>query len=115
MSWYLEVWKNYADFGGRARRKEYWFFILFNSLAYFALSILDVLMFKGQPVVSTLYALAILVPSLSVTFRRLHDTGRSAWWILIGLIPLIGGIWFLILLCLDSEGGANQYGPNPKV
>lgn len=114
MSWYLEVWKNGLDFGGRARRKEYWFFVLFNALVGLGLAILDFLMFKGQAPVSTLYSFAALVPSIAVTFRRLHDTGRSAWWILIGIIPLIGIIWLFVLFCLDSEDGANQYGPNPK-
>lgn len=115
MSWYLEVWKNYADFGGRARRKEYWFFILFNALIYFGFAFVDASVFDGAPLLTLLYCLAAFVPSLSVTFRRLHDTGRSAWWILIGCVPVIGGIWFFVLLCLDSEGGANQYGSNPKM
>ena len=119
MSCYLEVLKKYAVFNGRARRMEYWMFILFNIIITVVLALIDYLTGTFSPRVGVgllggLYALAVLIPSLAVTVRRLHDTGRTGWWILIGLIPVIGGIVLLIFMVLDSEPGANQYGPNPK-
>ena len=119
MSWYLEVLKNYAVFDGRARRKEYWMFALINVVITFVLILIDSLIGTFSPqagigLLSGLYALAVLIPSIAVTVRRLHDTGRSGWWILITLIPIIGGIVLLIFMLLDSQPGANQYGPNPK-
>lgn len=116
MNWYLKVLKQYADFEGRARRKEYWMFTLFNVLIMYALIIAggaaesSVLMALGG-----VYALGTIVPSLAVGVRRMHDIGKSGWHILIGLIPLIGGIWLLVLNCTDSETGTNQWGANPKV
>ena len=119
MNWYLEVLKKYAVFSGRARRKEYWMFFLFNLIITLVLALIDSLTgtFSSQAglgLLSGLYSLAVLIPSIAVTVRRLHDTGRSGWWILIGLIPVIGGIILLIFMVLDSEPGENQYGPNPK-
>lgn len=113
MNWYLKVLKNYAGFGGRAQRMEYWMFCLFNTI--FAISIMVVEGFIGSPgVVYAIYTLGVLIPSLAVLFRRLHDTNRSGWWILIGLVPLIGAIVLLVFLVQDSQPGENQYGPNPK-
>src|SRR5919199_988886 len=119
MSWYLEVLKKYAVFDGRARRKEYWMFFLINVVISVVLIAIDSLIgtFSRQTGVGLLqgiYSLAVLIPSIAVTVRRLHDTGRTGWWILIGLIPFIGGIVLLIFMVLDSEPGTNQYGPNPK-
>ena len=119
MSWYLEVWKKYAVFGGRARRKEYWMFFLINLIISVVLIAIDNLIGTFSPQASvglleSIYSLAVLIPSLAVTVRRLHDTGRTGWWILIGLIPVIGGIVLLIFMLLDSEPGSNEYGPNPK-
>jgi uncharacterized membrane protein YhaH (DUF805 family) len=119
MNYYLEVLKKYAVFSGRARRKEYWMFLLLNLIITFVLILIDSLMGTLSPqaglgVLSGLYSLAVLLPSIAVTVRRLHDTGRSGGGILIGLIPIIGGIVLLIFMVLDSEPGANQYGPNPK-
>jgi uncharacterized membrane protein YhaH (DUF805 family) len=119
MNWYLEVLKKYAVFSGRARRKEYWMFFLFNLIITFVLILIDSLMGTISPqsglgLLSGLYSLAVLIPSIAVTIRRLHDTGRSGWWILISLVPVLGGIVLLIFMVLDSEPGANQYGPNPK-
>jgi uncharacterized membrane protein YhaH (DUF805 family) len=119
MNWYVEVLKKYAVFSGRARRKEYWMFFLFNLIITFVLILIDSLMGTISPqsglgLLSGLYSLAVLIPSIAVTIRRLHDTGRSGWWILIGLVPVIGGIVLLVFMVLDSEPGANQYGPNPK-
>jgi uncharacterized membrane protein YhaH (DUF805 family) len=112
MEWYLKVLKNYAVFNGRARRKEYWMFTLFYIISYLILMLIEFLI--GIPQVLTgIYSLALLLPSLGVTIRRLHDTGRSGWWILISLIPLVGAIILLVFLCQDSQG-TNQYGASPK-
>ncbi|WNC14320.1 DUF805 domain-containing protein [Brevibacillus brevis] len=112
MEWYLKVVKNYVGFTGRARRKEYWMFVLFHVIIYTVLAIVENLI--GIPsVLSGLYSLAVLLPSLGVIVRRLHDTGRTGWWILISLIPVIGTIVLLVFLCLDSTED-NQYGVNPK-
>ena len=112
MSWYLLVLKKYAVFSGRARRKEIWYFILFDFIFAFLLGLIDSLI--GIYVLSSLYSLAVLLPSLGVSIRRLHDTGRTGWWIFIGLIPLIGAIILLIFFVTDSQPGTNQYGPSPK-
>jgi uncharacterized membrane protein YhaH (DUF805 family) len=113
MEWYLKVVKNYVGFQGRARRKEYWMFFLFNLIIGLVIGFVEGLLNLSQ-VLSTLYSLAILLPSLAVGVRRLHDTGRSGLWLLIGLIPLIGLIVLLVFFCEDSKG-ENQYGPNPKL
>lgn len=119
MNWYLEAFKKYATFEGRARRKEYWFFALFNFLILIVLSVVDMGLGSfseeaGIGLLSGLFCLGILLPSIAVTVRRLHDTDRSGWWILINFIPLIGAIVLLVFACLDSQPGANKYGPNPK-
>jgi uncharacterized membrane protein YhaH (DUF805 family) len=113
MEWYLKVVKNYVGFQGRARRKEYWMFFLFNLIIGLVIGFVEGLLNLSQ-VLSTLYSLAILLPSLAVGVRRLHDTGRSGLWLLIGLIPLIGLIVLLVFFCEDSKD-ENQYGPNPKL
>ncbi len=118
MNWYMEVLRKYAVFSGRARRKEYWMFTLFNIIVYIVLAIIDSaagLQLGDSPygILTAIYGLAVLIPSLAVAVRRLHDTGRSAWWLLIGLIPLINLI-LLVLMVLDSEPVDNEYGPNPK-
>lgn len=119
MNWYLKVLKKYAVFSGRARRKEYWYFILFNILINIILSVVDGLTGNFDPatnmgLLSGVYTLAILIPSIAVSVRRLHDTGRKGWWILISLVPLIGAIVLLIFLVQNSKPGQNQYGENPK-
>ena len=118
MNWYIEVMKKYAVFSGRARRREYWMFVLFNIIIALVLSIIegiaDAGSESGRSVLATLYGLAVLLPSLAVGVRRLHDTGRSGWWMLIGLIPIIGTIVLLIFIIQDSQLMDNQYGPNPK-
>lgn len=113
MNWYLTCLKeHYADFKGRARRKEYWMFILFNFIISWVLMLLGGAI--KLPWIGYLYSLAVLVPGLAVLVRRLHDTGRSGWWIFISLIPVVGAIWLLVLLCLDSQPEANEWGENPK-
>ncbi|OGX13773.1 MAG: hypothetical protein A2351_00685 [Omnitrophica bacterium RIFOXYB12_FULL_50_7] len=113
MNWYIEVLKKYAVFSGRARRTEYWMFFLFNFVIAFVLGFIEGI-FKGPGVLFWLYSLAILVPGIAVAIRRLHDTGRSGWWILISLIPVIGTIVFIVFMAQDSQPNENQYGPNPK-
>jgi uncharacterized membrane protein YhaH (DUF805 family) len=119
VSWYLEVLKKYAVFSGRARRAEYWYFVLFNIIVAIVLSLIDTLLgtfdfVQGVGLLSGLYALAVLIPTLAVTVRRLHDVDRSGWWIFINLIPLIGTIVLLVFAVTDGTPGSNRYGPNPK-
>ena len=119
MNYYLHVLKNYAVFTGRARRKEFWMFTLINLLITMGASALDMAlnlnMVTGEfGVVQLLYTLFILVPSLAVTVRRLHDVGKSGWFYFIILIPLGGAIWLFVLFCTDSDNGPNKYGENPK-
>lgn len=114
MEWYLAVLKQYAVFTGRARRKEYWMFCLFNLIIAVVLAIIEGVI--GSPgIVGMIYSLAVLVPSIAVGIRRLHDTGRTGWWLLIALIPLIGAIVLIIFTVQDSNEGDNAYGPNPKL
>lgn len=120
MNYYLEALKKYAVIDGRARRKEYWFFVLFNIIIVIVLAIIDGMTGtldeeSGWGVLSGIYSLAVLIPSITVAIRRLHDTDRSGWWILISIIPLIGTIWFLALMVLDGTAGQNQYGPDSKI
>jgi len=119
MNWYLKVLKQYADFQGRARRTEYWMFVLFNLIFAIVAMFLDRTIgttLGGLPygVIYILYALAVLVPSLAVGVRRLHDIGKSGWMLLVSLIPIIGAIWLLILFVTEGNTGENKYGPNPK-
>ena len=120
MNWYLEVLKKYAVFNGRARRKEYWYFVLFHLIIIIILGAIDnatqSFISPGMGIVflSGIYMLAVLIPGIAVLVRRLHDTGRSSWWILIHFIPLIGAIVLLAFTIQNSEPGQNQYGVNPK-
>jgi len=119
MNWYIKVIKNYAVFSGRARRKEYWMFVLFNIIFAFVAVLLDnafgtAMEDTSYGLIYSLYMLAVLIPSLAVSVRRLHDVGKSGWFILISLIPLIGTIWLLVLMVTDGQSGKNSYGANPK-
>lgn len=109
------VFRQYANFNGRARRSEYWYFVLFVFLTSSVISILGGMI--GGPrlstALSTLYTLAIFLPSLSLVFRRLHDTGRTGMWFLLAFIPL-GALVLIVFFCGDSQPGENEYGPNPK-
>ncbi len=112
MNWYFEVLKKYAVFQGRAHRTEYWMFFLFNLIIAVVLGI-----FAGAANVAWLnflYSIAVILPGLAVGARRLHDTNRSGWWLLLGLIPILGFIVLIFFFIQDSHPGANQYGPNPK-
>jgi uncharacterized membrane protein YhaH (DUF805 family) len=107
MNWYLMVLKKYADFNGRSRRKEYWMFVLFNMITQYGLMAILALISPKLIMVVYVYVFAVLIPSLAVAIRRMHDVGKSGWYI---LIP----IYNLVLACTDSEPGTNEYGPNPK-
>ena len=113
MHWYVDVLKNYVGFSGRARRQEFWMFFLFNLIICIVLAIIEGII--GLPgVLNGLYELAILLPAIALSMRRLHDTDRSGWWLLIGFVPLIGAIVLLIFFCIEGTRGDNQYGPDPK-
>jgi uncharacterized membrane protein YhaH (DUF805 family) len=118
VKWYIEVMRKYAVFSGRARRQEYWMFVLSNVMIVVFLGIIDGMADSdsegSRSTLTTLYVLATLIPLLAVGVRRLHDTGRSGWWMLIGVIPIIGAIVLLIFIIQDSQLMDNQYGPNPK-
>ncbi len=116
MGWYLEVLKKYAKFDGRAHRTEFWMFVLVSLLISIGLSIIDVVIgTEGDygGLLSGLYGLAVLIPSLAVGARRLHDTGRSGWWQLLGLIPIIGAIILIVWFATKGHESENQHGPNP--
>ncbi|HET7187147.1 MAG TPA: DUF805 domain-containing protein [Gemmatimonadaceae bacterium] len=121
MNWYLEVLRKYAVFDGRARRKEYWMFSLISILISMALGFASGfvgaamgLSSNAITLLALVYSVAVLVPSLAVWTRRMHDTGRSGWWLLLILVPIIGAIALLVFSLQDSEPGTNAYGKNPK-
>jgi len=119
MSWYIGVLKKYAVFKGRARRKEYWYFLLFNILISIALIVIEGVIGwpsaeAGTSFLWSIYTLAIIIPSIAVLVRRLHDTDRSGWYIFVFMIPFIGAFILLFFLVQDSKPGENQFGPNPK-
>lgn len=102
---------NYVTFSGRASRSEYWYWVLFVILAEIVTSIIDYVI--GIEVTTTLFGLAVILPGLAVTFRRLHDLDRSAWWFLIAFIPIIGWIILIIWYCARGTVGQNRFGPDP--
>ncbi|NCA70490.1 MAG: DUF805 domain-containing protein [Sphingobacteriia bacterium] len=119
MHWYLKALKQYATFQGRARRREFWTFTLINVVIIIALSILDMALGTVEPqsglgMLSAIFILAILLPSLGVQIRRLHDINKSGWWVLIGLVPMVGSLVLLVFSLIDSWPTQNQYGPSPK-
>ena len=120
MNYYIDcITKKYVCFSGRARRKEYWMFTLFNFIAALIVGFIGGFLSSATEVsafafLGTIYNLAVLLPSLGVLFRRLHDIGKSGWWWLIGIVPFVGWIVIIVFCCLDSQPGENQYGSNPK-
>ncbi|MBQ7187876.1 MAG: DUF805 domain-containing protein [Kiritimatiellae bacterium] len=132
MKYWLQCWKKYAVFSGRARRKEYWMFFLFNAVIgwlacliicvagvglFAALGAIDMNTVNHEQIgfiVGRLFAIASILPCLGVTCRRLHDTGRSAWWLLLLFLPFAGLLVLFVFMCLGSQPGVNAYGPNPK-
>jgi uncharacterized membrane protein YhaH (DUF805 family) len=123
MNWYLKVWKQYADFSGRARRTEFWMFQLFQMIIIAVAVILSSAMtvwFDSETPAETillligLYFLATFIPTLAVTVRRLHDQNKSGWFIFMHFIPWVGGIIMLVFMVAEGTRGPNQYGPDPK-
>ena len=126
MNWYLNVIKNYVTFSGRARRKEFWMFVLINlifgaiaaaldrAFGFSSTQVVNGMTTYNAGIISIIYSLAVLLPGLAVAFRRLHDTGRSGGWIFINLVPLIGWIWYIVLVATAGQVGDNKYGPDPK-
>ena len=124
MEWYLKVMRdNYANFSGRARRKEYWMFVLVQTIVMIGLMILDSVLgldFELQGIslgYGYLYLIGLIVhfiPSLAVLVRRLHDVGKSGWFYFIFLIPIIGVLWLLVLYCTEGQKQDNKWGPDPK-
>jgi uncharacterized membrane protein YhaH (DUF805 family) len=113
MNWYLDVLKKYTVFTGRARRTEYWMFVLFNFIISIAIGVVEG-MFGSPGYLGLIYSLAVLLPGIGVSIRRLHDTNKSGWWLLILLIPLVGTIVLIVFMATDGTPGDNQFGPNPK-
>ncbi|QIG05945.1 DUF805 domain-containing protein [Proteus sp. ZN5] len=126
MNWYLEVIKNnYANFSGRARRKEYWMFTLVNTIiitVLYAILMSSIDMYTGEMsslgsiagIIIGIYSLAIIVPSLAVTIRRFHDQDKSGWMFLLAFIPAVGGLIVFVFMCLEGTKGDNRFGPDPK-
>jgi uncharacterized membrane protein YhaH (DUF805 family) len=118
-------WSRYATFKGRSRRSEYWFIQLFLFLTNLAAAAIDLVLMNGDVerfianggggIVGLIWILVTIVPALAVLVRRLHDTGKSGWWVLIGFVPLVGAIVLLVFTVLDSDGGENKHGPSPKI
>ncbi|MFM5165885.1 DUF805 domain-containing protein [Aeromonas veronii] len=114
MNWYISVLKQYAVFSGRARRTEYWMFVLCNVIVMLLLGMVDKLIGGDNELISSIYSLAVLLPSLAVAARRLHDTDRSAWWLLLGLIPIIGTLVLIYFMVCNGQQGPNRFGEDPK-
>jgi len=114
MEWYLAVLKQYAVFSGRARRKEYWMFALFNLIIAVAIGVVEGVVGSGG-VLGALYALGVFIPNLAVSVRRLHDSNRSGWWLLLAFIPLLGALVLLYFVVQDSSEEENDFGANPKL
>ena len=113
MEWYIKVLSNYFVFEGRARRKELWIFVLVNLFILIGIGIVESMVgLTGS--LTGLYNLVIFIPSLAVGARRLHDTGRSAWWLLLNLLPVLGTLILLVFYVLDGDPHDNEYGPDPK-
>ena len=114
MSWFVKCLQNYVTFSGRARRKEYWMFVLFYTIFALVLGFAQGLAGMENPVLSGIYSLALLLPAISVLVRRLHDIDKSGWWFWIGLVPFVGGIVLLVFACMEGTKGDNRFGPDPK-
>lgn len=128
MQWFLNALRRYADFTGRARRTDFWMFVLFAVLGGVILAIVDsglgltyatdggtrfLPYLGGSGVLGTLYSLALVVPALAVCARRLHDTGKSGWWQVIWVVPVIGAVALIVLCATDGHRGPNRYGAEP--
>ena len=119
MEWATLPLKRYAEFTGRSRRKEYWMFVLLNIAVWVVASIIDGIlgmssMFYVYGPVTVLAFLALLIPGIAVSIRRLHDTGRSGWWLLLAFVPIVGGLILLVFMVIEGQRGPNEYGADPK-
>jgi len=120
MDWMLMPLRRYAEFSGRSRRKEYWMFVLFQIIVGVVLGIIEGAVGLSGTIagaygpLSLLFGLAMLIPGIAVGIRRLHDTDRSGWWLLIALVPLIGAIVLIVFFVMDGTRGPNRFGPDPK-
>ncbi len=114
IDWFKKGLRNYTNFSGRARRKEYWYFVLMQFILIIAAMILDAILFDNTPIFYVIVALGLFIPGLAVTIRRLHDTSRSGWWFLISFIPIIGSILILVYLASETKFETNQWGPPAK-
>ena len=127
MEWFIKALRHYADFSGRARRKEYWMFLLVNLIFALAFVLLMTFVFMlvghyrygdeitgASAIAGISYFMMVMLPSMAVSVRRLHDTGRSGWMLLVGLIPVVGGIWLLVLMLTEGQPDRNEYGADPK-
>jgi uncharacterized membrane protein YhaH (DUF805 family) len=117
MHWYTDVLKKYVEFSGRARRQEYWMFFLISFIISTVLSGIDRAIGTNSSsggLLQGIYGLAVLLPTIAVNIRRLHDTNRSGWWVLLWLIPILGWIPVIVFLAQDGTPGDNKYGPDPK-
>ncbi len=120
IDWWKKVFlENYANFEGRARRSEYWYFVLFNFIISVSAWIISIiLIFFGGFLLwffIPIFSLALIIPNLAVQVRRLHDTGKSGWYLLMVFIPLVGPIILLVFYCTEGDRGPNEYGPDPKM
>ena len=117
MNWYLKVLKQYFDFSGRARRKEFWMFVLFNFIFTMVAAFIDVALSTEINELGLFYCIYLLftfIPGFALSVRRMHDLGKSGAMILVNLIPIIGPFWFLILTCMEGQAKPNKWGENPK-
>jgi len=105
----------FVDFSGRARRSEFWFFMLFNVVVQIIASLIDGIILGGMGILGLVASLGLLLPGIAVSVRRLHDTGRSGWWILIGLIPVVGIILLIVWYVNKGEDGPNRFGSDPRM
>ncbi|MBO7300017.1 MAG: DUF805 domain-containing protein [Tidjanibacter sp.] len=116
--YFKKCFRQYADFKGRARRAEYWYFVLYTWLISIAVSLVDMLTLgvgeDGMGLLGAIFSLVIFIPSLAASVRRMHDTGRSGWVLLLSFIPVIGWIFVIVYSCQDSQPGSNKWGANPK-
>ena len=112
MNWYLDALKKYVDFSDRACRTEYWMFVLFNIVIIIVLAVIEG-MLGGPGILANLYSLAVLIPGIAVSVRRLHDTDKSGWWLLVGIVPLIGSLLLLVFFIQAGTPGSNSYGQDP--
>ena len=110
IDYYIKAWKNYTNFSGRARRKEFWYVFIINLLISLVLGVFQETFLRAiASLVSIIYSLAFILPGIALSIRRLHDTGRSGWWLLIGFVPIIGVIVLIVFFASDSQPGPNQY------